>query len=324
MRARKIHKLPLLLAAALVLLLAFPLVGDKFYLQLLAKIMLMAIFAMSLDLLVGFTGLVSLGHAAFFGLGAYALWFMTPKNYMPADLFTSLPLALGVTALAALVIGLLVLRSSGVYFIMVTLAFAQMFYYYALGAKWMGGSDGAYIYVRPAAGLLGWSPFDLGNYVHFYYVALALMAAVYLLLRMITASPFGRVIAAIRSNEGRTRALGFAVFRYKLASFVIAGALAGLAGYFDAAQFGFVNPDLFGWRLSGEVLMMVILGGMGSLHGPILGAFVLVLLEDSLSGATRHWLLPMGLFIILAVLLLPRGLGGLFAPKEALGEADDA
>jgi branched-chain amino acid transport system permease protein len=315
---RKVATLPMLLGLALLLLLAFPLIGDKFYLQLLSKIMLMAIFAMSLDLLVGYTGLVSFGHAAFFGLGAYALWFLSPK-YGAANLYVSLPLAIGVTGLAALAVGLLVLRSSGVYFIMVTLAFAQMFYYYALGAKWMGGSDGAYVYVRPDASLAGWVPFDLGNYVHFYYVALVLLALVYLLLRMIVASPFGRVISAIRSNEGRTRALGFPVFRYKLASFVIAGALAGLAGYLDAAQFGVVNPDLFGWRLSGAVLMMVILGGMGSLHGPILGAFVLVLLEDYLSGATRHWLLPMGLFIIFAVLLLPRGLRGLLAkpPAEA-------
>jgi branched-chain amino acid transport system permease protein len=315
---RKVATLPMLLGLALLLLLAFPLIGDKFYLQLLSKIMLMAIFAMSLDLLVGYTGLVSLGHAAFFGLGAYALWFLSPK-YGAANLYLSLPLAIGGTGLAALAVGLLVLRSSGVYFIMVTLAFAQMFYYYALGAKWMGGSDGAYVYVRPDASLAGWAPFDLGNYLHFYYVALVLLALVYLLLRMIVASPFGRVISAIRSNEGRTRALGFPVFRYKLASFVIAGALAGLAGYLDATQFGFVNPDLFGWRLSGAVLMMVILGGMGSLHGPILGAFVLVLLEDYLSGATRHWLLPMGLFIIFAVLLLPRGLRGLLAkpPAEA-------
>jgi branched-chain amino acid transport system permease protein len=297
------------LGLAALALLAFPLIGDKFYLQLLSKIMLMAIFAMSLDLLVGFTGLVSLGHAAFFGIGGYALWFMTPK-YAAASLLLSLPAALGATALAALLIGLLVLRSSGAYFIMVTLAFAQMFFYYAIGAKWMGGSDGAYIYVRPALDLFGWRPIDLADYVDFYYVALALMAGTYLLLRRVLGSLFGHVILGIKSNEQRTAALGFPVFRYKLASFVLAGALAGLAGYFNAAQFGFVNPDLFGWRLSGAVLMMVILGGMGTLHGPILGAFVLVLVEDALSGATRHWLLPMGLFIIFAVLLLPKGIGG--------------
>ena len=300
----------LALACALALLAAFPAVGDKFYLQLVSKIMLMAIFAMSLDLLVGYAGLVSFGHAAFFGLGAYGLWLVSPE-YEAANLWLSLPVAVLIAAAAALAIGLLVLRSSGVYFIMVTLAFAQMFFYYVHGANWLGGSDGVYIYVKPDASLFGWAPFDLENHVEFYYVALALMAFVYIALRVVLDSPFGRVVRGIKSNEPRMRALGFATARYKLAAFVIAGALAGLAGYFNAAQFGFVSPDLFGWRLSGIVLMMVILGGMGTLYGPILGAFAIVLLEDTLSGTTRHWLLPMGLFIILAVLALPKGFAGL-------------
>ncbi len=307
----------LLLLLALAALLFFPLLAGKFYLQLFSKIMIMAIFAMSLDLLVGFTGLVSLGHAAFFGLGAYTLLLLSPE-YQAASLWLSLPVAVAVAALAALVIGLLVLRSSGVYFIMVTLAFTQMFFYYVTGAKALGGSDGAYIYVKPDATILGVTPFKLADSLQFYYVVLALMLATYLLLRIILHAPFGHVIRGIKANEHRMRSLGFATFRYKLASFVIAGALAGLAGYLDAAQFGFVNPDLFGWRQSGIVLMMVILGGMGTLYGPILGAFALVLLQDYLAGETRHWLLPMGLFIILAVLALPTGLGGLFQQLGAL------
>jgi branched-chain amino acid transport system permease protein len=295
---------------ALILFAIFPLVGDKYELQLLSKIMLMAIFAMSLDLLVGFTGLVSLGHAAFFGLGGYALWLLSPQ-YAATNLWLSLVVVVGIAAVTSLAIGALVLRSSGVYFIMVTLAFAQMFYYYASGAKWLGGSDGAYIYVRPSAAIFGWVPFNLGNYVEFYYVALCLMIGVFLLLRIVLRSLFGRVIQGVKSNEDRLRSLGFPTFRYKLVSFVIAGIIASLAGYFSAAQFGFVNPELFGWRLSGEVLMMVILGGMGTLYGPILGAFVLVLLESELAGMTKHWLLPMGLFVILAVLFLPWGIAGL-------------
>jgi branched-chain amino acid transport system permease protein len=189
-----------------------------------------------------------------------------------------------------------------------------MFFYYVTGSKRLGGSDGAYVYVKPDTSLSGVILFDLDKPLHFYFVVLALMAATYLLLRMILRSPFGRVVRAIRANEPRLRSLGYPTFRYKLASFVIAGALAGLAGYLDATQFGFVNPDLFGWRLSGDVLMMVILGGMGTLHGPILGAFALVLLQDFLAGETRHWLLPMGLFIIFAVLVLPGGIGGLAEP----------
>jgi branched-chain amino acid transport system permease protein len=319
MTAQRLTALAILAALAI-----FPAFAETFYLQQFSRIMLMAIFAMSLDLLVGYAGLVSFGHAAFFGLGAYALWFLSPQ-YQAAGLWTSLPIAIGTAALAALAIGLLVLRAGGVYFIMATLAFAQMFYYYVTGSKWLGGSDGVYIYVKPDATLFGAKPFDLGSNLHFYYVVLALLAGTYLLLAVVLESPFGRVVRGIMSNEGRMRALGFATFRYKLATFALAGALAGMAGYFDAAQFGFVNPELFGWRMSGIVLMMVILGGMGTLYGAVLGAFALTLLEDLLSGATHHWLLPMGIVIILAVLLLPRGFAGLAERwrTPARAEADD-
>jgi branched-chain amino acid transport system permease protein len=298
------------LLLAIAALAAFPALAGKFYLQLFSTIMIMAIFAMSLNLLVGCTGLVSLGHAAFFGLGAYTLFVMSPE-YQAASLYVSLPAAMAVAGLAALGIGLLVLRSSGVYFIMVTLAFTQMFFYYVTGSKALGGSDGAYIYVMPDAALFGMTPLRLADIRHFYYLVLALMLATLLLLYVVMRAPFGQVLYGIRANERRMRALGYATFRYKLASFVIAGALAGMAGYLDAAQFGFVNPDFFGWRQSGIVLMMVILGGMGTLYGPILGAFALVLLQDVLAAATKHWLLPMGLFIILAVLALPDGLSGI-------------
>ena len=305
-----------LLLTGLAALALYPIAGDVFYLQLFAKIMIFAIFAMSLDLLVGFTGLISFGHAAFFGLGAYTLMLLSPE-YAAASLWLSLPAAVAVAGFAALIIGALVLRTSGVYFIMVTLAFAQMLYYFAIKSKVLGGSDGAYIYVKPDAAILGWRSFDLGNRIHFYYVALALMVGTYALLRTVLRSLFGHVVLGIRANEQRMRALGYPVFRYKLAAFALAGGLAGLAGYLDAAQYGYVNPEFFGWQESGSVLMMVILGGIGSLFGPILGAFALTLLQDFLSdeaifhGFHKHWLLPMGVFIILAVLLLPRGIGGL-------------
>jgi len=305
-----------LLLLALAALIVFPAFAGKFYLQLFAKIMIFAIFAMSLDLLVGFTGLVSFGHAAFYGIGAYALWVLSPQ-YGAAGLWSSLPIAMAAAGAAALVIGLLVLRSSGVYFIMVTLAFSQMFFYFVTGSKALGGSDGAYVYVKPDAALFGFTPFDLAKPAQFYFVMLVLMVASYALLRGLRNSLFGHVLAGIKSNEPRMRSLGFPTFRYKLAAFVLAGALGGLAGYFDAAQFGFVNPDLFAWRLSGEVLMMVILGGMGTLYGPVLGAFVLVLLQDALGDATKHWLLPIGLFIMIAVLALPHGLARLFTRKGA-------
>jgi branched-chain amino acid transport system permease protein len=319
------HLLRLLLLLCFLGLAVFPGFAGKFYLQLFSKIMIMAIFAMSLDLLVGFTGQVSFGHAAFFGIGAYALLLTSPEGGA-ASLWLSLAIALAAAAAAALLIGLLVLRSAGVYFIMATLAFSQMFFYYATGAKWLGGSDGAYIYVKPDARILGVAPFDLADKFQFYYVVLVVMAGVFLFLSVLLRSPFGHAIRGIKANEPRMRSLGFATFRLKLLAFVVAGTLAGLAGYLDAAQFGVVNPDLFGWRLSGTVLMMVILGGMGTLYGPILGAFALVLLQDFLADQTKHWLLPLGLFIILAVLALPNGLGGLIAWRRGSPavEASDA
>jgi branched-chain amino acid transport system permease protein len=302
--------LPRALAAlALILLVAFPLVGGTFYVQLVTKIMILAVFAMSLDLLIGFTGLVSLGHAAYFGIAAYVLVVLSPK-YEAADLWTSLPAALAASAGTALVIGLFVLRTSGVYFIMATLAFAQMLYAFFADSGVVGGHDGVYIYTKPDAAIFGWRPFDLEKPLHFYYVALAVMVGVYAVLRMVLNSLFGHVIRGIKANEHRMRSLGYPVFRYKLASFVLAGTLAGLAGYLAAAQFGYVSPELLGWRHSGDAMMMVILGGMGTLFGPVLGAFALVLLQEVFADLTKHWLLLMGGFIVLAVLVLPRGIGG--------------
>jgi branched-chain amino acid transport system permease protein len=320
-----------LLLACLVALALLPLFAEKYYIQLFTKMMLMAIFAMSLDLLVGYTGLVSLGHAAFFGLAGYVLAFAAPQ-YQAANLWLSLPLAMAGSALLALLIGALVLRTSGIYFIMVTLAFAQMLFFLFHDTKIAGGADGIYVYAKPVAEIAGWQAFDLENHTHFYFVVLVLMALVYALLRMLLAAPFGRVIVGIRVNEQRMRSLGFRTFRYKLVCFVLSGALAGMAGYFAAAQFGFVNPDILGWHQSGGVLMMVILGGMGTLHGAVLGAFAMMLLELGFQGLPlvaganlgKHWQLFMGAFIVCAVLLLPHGLLGFgrAAPPQA-GVGDD-
>ena len=292
------------------LLLALPLLAEKYYVQFATKILIMAIFAMSLDLLVGYAGLVSLGHAAFYGLGAYALALLSPQ-YAGANLWTSLPLAVGVAAAAALAIGSLALRTSGVYFIMVTLAFAQMLYFVFHDTKFAGGSDGMYIYVRPVAAILGWQPFSLEDIRHFYYATLALAAGTFVALAVLLRSPFGKVISGIRVNEHRMRSLGYATFRYKLVCFAIAGGLAGLAGYLAAAQHGNVNPDMMGWHLSGGGLMMVILGGMGTLTGPVVGAVAMLALEVAFQGVTKHWQLLMGGFIVLVALFLPRGLIGL-------------
>ena len=224
---------------------------------------------------------------------------------------------MGASALLALAIGSLVLRTSGVYFIMVTLAFAQMLYFVFHDTKIAGGSDGIYIYVRPVAELFGWAPFSLEKIGDFYYLTLVCAAGVFAGLTVMLRSPFGRVIVGIRVNEHRMRSLGYATFRYKLVCFVIAGALAGLAGYLAAAQHGNVNPDMMGWHLSGGGLMMVILGGMGTLTGPIVGAFAMLMLEIAFQGMTKHWQLLMGGFIVLVALFLPRGLIGLAAALSA-------
>ena len=315
---RGVRVATLVLLACVLALALLPLFAEKYYIQLFTKMMIMAIFAMSLDLLVGYTGLVSLGHAAFFGLAGYILAFAAPQ-YEAANLWLSLPLAMAGSGLLALLIGALVLRTSGIYFIMVTLAFAQMVFFVFHDTKIAGGADGIYVYAKPVASIAGWQPFTLENHTHFYFVMLVLLVLVYAILRMLLASLFGRVIVGIRVNEHRMRSLGYRTFGYKLACFVLSGVLAGMAGYFAAAQFGFVSPDILGWHQSGGVLMMVILGGMGSLNGAVLGAFSMMLLELGFQGLPalggvdvgKHWQLLMGGFIVLVVLLLPHGLLGL-------------
>ncbi len=257
----------LLLLLGLIALAAFPFVGSDFYMAMVNRMMILAIFAMSLDLLQGVTGLVSLGHAAYFGIAGYALAFATPAN-APISLYASLPLAVGASALAALVIGFLVVRTHGIYFIMVTMAFAQMVFYVFFDNKALGGSDGLFLNFRPDAIV-----FDLENKRVFYFFTLACLVGVYLFLRRLLWSPFGRALAGIRVNEHRMRALGFGTFSHKLAAFTLAGALAGLAGFLWAAQTGFVNPELMGFHLSAHAIMMVILGGMGNFAGAIIGAF---------------------------------------------------
>ena len=310
----------LVIVVAVLALSAMPFLAEKFYVQFIAKILIMGILAMSLDLLLGYTGLVSFGHAAFYGAAAYTLAILTPQ-YQAANFWTSFPIAIGVSALLALVIGFLVVRTHGIYFIMVTLAFAQMLFFLFHDTKIAGGNDGIYIDVRPVAKIGDWQPFNLDNFVHVFYVVLVFFVLVYVLLRVILASPFGRVLVGIKANEARMRSLGFPTFRYKLVAFVIAGAIAGIAGYLSSIQFGAVNPEMMGWHLSAAVMMMVILGGMGTLTGPIIGAAAWMLLELGFQGLPKiggidlgkHWQLWMGSFIVLASLLLPNGLLGLGA-----------
>jgi branched-chain amino acid transport system permease protein len=301
------------LALGALALAAFPLVpmeSSGFYLQMLSQMMILAIFAMSLDLLQGVTGLVSLGHAAYFGLAGYALAFLTPAD-TPISLWWSLPLAALASGLAALVIGFFVVRTHGIYFIMVTMAFAQMVFFLFFDNRDLGGSDGLYVNFKPDASLFGWSGIDLDNKTTFYYLTLLVMLAVYAFLRRLLFSPFGRALAGIRVNEHRMRAVGYGTFGYRLTAFTLAGALAGVAGYLWAAQSGYVNPELMGFHLSAHAIMMVILGGMGNFAGAIVGAFAFEYVMHVFKDLTKHWQLLMGGFIVLVVVFAPRGLLGL-------------
>jgi branched-chain amino acid transport system permease protein len=299
---------------ALVALLLLPLFADRYMIQLFTKIMIMAIFAMSLGLLVSGAGLVSLGHAAYFAIGAYWLVLLSPAGE-GAALWWTLPAAIVGTMLTALVLGALAVRTSGVYFIMLTLAFGQMLFYLFHDSKFAGGSDGRYIDVRPTVELFGRELLSLNDRPTLFYVVLVLMVLTYFGIGMMMRAPFGRAILGIRVNEARMKSLGFNTYAYKLMAFVIAGAIAGLAGYFYATQYRVVNPALFHWRESGIILMMVILGGLRHRLGPVIGAFVLVLLEEVLQSFTDYWLLGVGIFIIVVVLLLPHGLSGLFVGR---------
>jgi branched-chain amino acid transport system permease protein len=306
------------LGLALLALIAFPFIGTDFYIQMVTRMMILAIFAMSLDLLQGVSGLVSLGHAAYFGLAGYALAFLTLQGEA-VSLWWTLPVAVLGSGLAALVIGFFVVRTHGIYFIMVTMAFAQMVFYVFFDNKVLGGSDGLYINFKPSAALGEQVLFDLDSKMTMYFFTLAALLLVYAFLRRLLWSPFGRVLAGIRVNEHRMRAMGYGVFGYKLAAFTLAGALAGLAGYLWGTQTGYINPELMGFHMSAHAIMMVILGGMGNFAGAIVGAFafeyLLHVFKDLPQVGSvnfgKHWQLWMGLFIVLLVTFAPRGILGL-------------
>lgn len=313
--------LPVAVAIALALL---PAVLSPYLQDLVVKITVYAIFALSLELLVGTTGLVSLGHAAFLGIGAYVTVLGTGDRGAQSVLWL-LPAAVLASAVYALFVGALSLRTKGVYFIMVTLAFAQMAYFVFHDTKLGGGSDGIFLYTKPVIELGGKALLDLDDKRHLYYLVWAALVGTYALLALIGRSRFGHALAGIRVNEQRMRAAGFATYGYKLAAFVIAGALAGLAGFLLAAKDGAVNPELLSWHESGAVLLMIILGGLGSLRGAVIGAVAFTLLKElfqseALLGvlATR-WQLTLGLTIIAFVALLPQGLIGLKARLASRG-----
>jgi branched-chain amino acid transport system permease protein len=296
----------LLAFAALAL---FGAAAGSYGLDFVTKVMIYAVFALSLELLVGGTGLVCFGQAAFFGIGAYTAVLLQPADGAAA-LWWLLPACMGAAALYALVVGALSLRTQGVYFIMVTLAFAQMAYYVVHDTPLAGGTDGIYLDAKPAL---------LADARALYFFTWACLAVVFTALALLLRSRFGRALAGIRVNEQRMRASGFSTYPYKLAAFVLSGALAGLGGFLFAVKDGYVNPEMMSWHLSGAVLIMIILGGLGHLRGALVGAFAFALLQEffrseALFGSfSRHWHLGLGLTIIASVALLPNGLVGVAA-----------
>jgi len=303
-----------LAAGCLVLALVPPvaaLTNQPFYLDLFRRMMIFAIAAVSLDLILGYGGMVSFGHAAYLGIGAYAVGIPAYHGIENGPLQWAL--AVGVSAAVALVIGAISLRTSGVAFIMITLAFAQMLYYLGISLETYGGDNGMRLASRSRFGGL----IDLRQPAVFYYVVLAILIGLLALGRRLVDSRFGMVIRAAKSNEPRARAIGFSPFRYKLTAFAIAGGAGGLAGALLANQTEYLTPDFMHWTRSGEIMFMVILGGMGTLFGPVVGAVALLLLEDVLSALTEHWQIILGPILVLVVLFAKRGLFGLLVGAEA-------
>jgi branched-chain amino acid transport system permease protein len=297
-----------LFALLLALPLITPLIGGDFYLGLAARILIFALAATSLNLILGFGGLVSFGHAAFVGVGAYTAGVLLQSGITSA--WVLWPAAMLVSALFAALIGAISLRTRGVYFIMITLAFAQMLYYLALSTKAYGGDDG----LSARAFTLG-GGLELADERTFYYATLFWTLAFVLMWRLLNAR-FGHALQALRENETRMEAVGFAVYGYKLTAFVIAGALAGLAGALLASLGSFVSPSMMQWSQSGLLMVMVILGGVGHLWGGVIGAVVFLLLEEVLSHYTIYWQFALGAALLAVVLAAPNGLMSLFKRKE--------
>jgi len=299
-----------LLAALALLPLYAALTGDSFVLTLVTRIVILAIGAVSLNLIMGYGGMVSFGHAAYLGIGGYAVGILAKEGIGSGLL--QWPVAVAASTLFALVVGALSLRTRGVYFIMITLAFAQMAYYVTIGLDRYGGDDGLTIYQRSQFGGL----IDLNNKTAFYYLCLALLlAAIYLTWRIVN-SRFGLVVQGARANDRRMRAIGFPTFRYKLTCFVIAGAMCGLSGALLANHTNFISPAMMHWTRSGDLIVMVVLGGLGSLFGPLIGAVTFLLLEEALSRITQYPDLILGPLLLLVALYVHGGIEGLLEGRR--------
>lgn len=309
------------LAVLLAGLAALPAFAPVYYVELGTTAMIAAMLALSMHLLAGGAGLVSLGHAAFYGLAAYTVYLMSPEG-SARPFWQTLPIAMIVAGIAAYLVGTVSLRTRGFFFLMVTLAFGQMIYFVFHDTKLGGGTDGAYL-AKPLISAFGYQ-LDLPRRqrpLGPYYMALVQLVVTYMLLVWLLRSLFGRVLEGIRVNEHRMAAVGFDTYRYKLIAFVVAGMLAGAAGHMWAMHRGFVNPEIVGWHKSAETLLMILLGGLGSLSGAVVGALAYAALGEVSQLLTERKLLVEGVVILAVVLLLPRGITGIRWPFGGSREA---
>ncbi|MEQ9199779.1 MAG: branched-chain amino acid ABC transporter permease [Rhodospirillales bacterium] len=297
----------------------FDAIDQPFYLDLLSRALIFGIAAISLNLVLGYGGMISFGHAAYLGLGAYCVGI--PAYYDIYDASVHMPLAIGVGALFALITGAISLRTKGVYFIMITMAFSQMVYFALVSLDEYGGDDGLVINLRSKLPLdLGFWSFSMEDDVHLYYLILGSLVAAMFLVSRLVGSRFGMVIRGAKDNERRMQAIGFDTYRYRLFCYVISGAMCTYAGALLGNFTSFISPEMMDWARSGELIFMVVLGGSGSIFGPVLGAVGYLLAEETLSSMFENWHIVFGPILIIIVLFVRGGIDGLLGPKRPGGE----
>lgn len=310
-------------ATLLLLTLAVPLYAhfadNIFVLTIASRALLLAAVAVSLNLIMGFGGMISLGHAMFIGTGAYVVgicsyYAFSEGVYWLSNGFFQLALVVSINIALGLLIGVMSLRTKGIYFLMITLAFSQMIYLAFVGAYTFGGDDGMTVFVKS-----DFAGFTLDGYFTSYWLAAALLLVSMLVVFRLSRSRFGLVLRAAKTNEQRARALGYEPFQVRLVAFVIASVIAGLAGFLMANQSGFVSPSMMHWTRSGELIVMVVLGGLGTTFGPLVGTVAFLTLEEIFSGYTNYWAIPLGMILIGAAMFMPRGLSAVFGKDQDNG-----
>ena len=300
--------------AALPMVAESEMIDEPFYIDLMARVMIFSIAAMSLDFILGYGAMISFGHALYLGLGTYAVGIMA--HYELTNGWMQLLVCISGTAFIAFILGLISLRTSGIYFIMITFALAQMFYFLGISLEAFGGDDGLPIDTRSEF----FSFFDLNETWNMYYLILGTLVVAALVLWKIINSRFGMVVRGSHSNDARMQAIGFPTFRYRLAAFVIAGVVCGLAGFLLGNLTEFLTPEYMHWFRSGELMIMVMVGGMGTLFGPLFGAFAYLMMEDFLANFTEYWQFYFGPILILLVLFAKQGLWGMLPGKEDISD----